>query len=238
VGWHALVFLMMLIGALWAGPAMSAEVRTVMDLKGQIIAIVDADGSVATYSWDLSGNLTGITRISPGAGPVAITLVSPNQGLPNDPISIYGKGLANPSSVTFNGVAATVLESSANYIKTTVPATTTGTIHAVTPLGQADSPSAFTVLGAMTISPTTASLLPAQTQQFTASGAADWLVNGIQGGTAQLGTVTAGGLYTAPSTGTFPQEVTVAAQSPGNPLNRAEALLTILPPPTGPGARG
>ncbi len=231
MGVFTLVGLGVVLSTLWPAPARGADVRTVLDLKGQIIAIVDSDGSVATYSWDLSGNLTGITRISPGAGPVAITLVSPNQGLPNAPIEIFGVGLANPTSVTFNGVAATIQDSSANHITVTVPPTaTSGIIHVVTPLGQADSPSAFSVLTGLTIAPSSASVLPTRTVQFTASGPAEWLVNGVLNGAPETGTIS-GGLYTAPSTGPFPLQVTVAAQSPGQPSNQAEAIVTILPTP-------
>jgi hypothetical protein len=140
--------------------------------------------------------------------------------------------------VTFNGVAATIQNSSANHIAVTVPATaTSGVIHVVTPLGQADSPSAFTVLsGGLTITPGNASVLPTRTVQFTASGPAEWLVNGILNGAPETGTIS-GGLYTAPGSGVFPRQVTVAAQTPGNPATQAEAVVTILPPP-GARARG
>lgn len=210
------------------------EVRYVYDAKGQISSVIDTDGSAATYQWDENGNLLGITRVNASgiSGPVGITLVSPNSGKSGDSIELFGKGLANPTSLTFNGVAATVTTSTSTYIKTTVPTgANTGLIHVVTPLGQADSPSAFTVLSAMTISPTQAAVLPTRTQQFSAAGAATWTVNGVVGGMPQLGTIDTNGLYTAPSGGTFPLTVTVAAQSPGDPQNRAEAAVTILPVP-------
>ncbi len=72
----ALAILMISISGRWVG---AAEVRAVFDLKGQIIGIVDADGSVATYSWDESQNLVGITRTDAGSirGPIGITL-APN----------------------------------------------------------------------------------------------------------------------------------------------------------------
>ncbi len=225
---------------LLATSAEAQEVRHLYDAKGQLVAVVDADGSAARYSWDDSGNLVGITRLSPGAGPVGISLVNPNAGRVGDTVEIFGKGLANPTSVTFNGVASAVTGSTSTYIKTTVPTgATTGLIHVVTPLGQADSPSAFTVLGAMTITPTTVQLPGGGTQQFTASEpVVTWTVNGITGGAPAVGAITPAGLYTAPSTGTFPLQVTVAAESPGNPLNRAEATVTVVLPPTGALARG
>ncbi len=232
-GTVALAAFALLLGTLCASTAGAQAIRYLYDLKGQIIGIVDADGSVATYSWDESQNLVGITRTDAASipGPIGITLVSPNQGLPTDVIEIFGKGLASPTSVTFNGVAATVQESNANYIRSAVPAgATTGIIHVVTALGAADSPTPFTILAPLTITPTNVSLPPGGTQQFTASGPAVWSVEGAVGsGSPQVGTITAAGLYTAPSTGTLIREVRVAAQSPGDPLNRAEASVFILP---------
>jgi hypothetical protein len=57
----------------------------------------------------------------------------------------------------------------------------------------------------ITISPTSAVLLPGQSVQFTASSGAfsatnePWQVNGVQGGSASTGTITQAGIYTAPS---------------------------------------
>jgi hypothetical protein len=83
----------------------------------------------------------------------------------------------------------------------------------------------------MTISPGQLSILPTRTQQFTASGPATWTVDGIASGNAQVGTISSSGLYTAPGTGVFPLIVTVGAQSPGNPQNKAEAPVTVVPVP-------
>ncbi len=225
----------LLVSAFWAGLASAAEIRYLYSPSGEIYAVIDVDGSAAVFNFDEAGNVISIVRSDASAipGNIGITLVSPNQGLPNDVIEIFGKGMANPTSVTFNGVAATtILESTANYIKTQVPTgATTGIIHVTTALGGADSPSPFTILGSLTITPTLASLPPGRSQQFVASGPALWLVNGILNGSAEIGVVTSGGLYTVPSTGRLPQEVTVAAQSPGDPLNRAEARVTIVPVP-------
>lgn len=64
----------------------------------------------------------------------------------------------------------------------------------------------ITVMGTMTIAPLTVSLPLNGTQQFTATenGAANpsvqWEVNGITGGNAQVGTISASGLYQAPAT--------------------------------------
>lgn len=52
----------------------------------------------------------------------------------------------------------------------------------------------------VTVSPQNAALTPGRTQQFTIDGTAiAWYVDGIEGGSPSVGTVTANGLYTAPS---------------------------------------
>ncbi len=235
----ALVGLAVLLGALWAESARAAtpEIRYLYDPKGQIVGLVTSDGAVATWNWDENSNLLGVGRIAAPTGDMGISLVSPNQGRPADIVEIFGKGLANPSAVTFNNVAAVVQESSGNYIRTSVPSTaTTGRIHVVTPAGQADSPSDFTVLSStpFTLTPSQALVLPNQTQQFTASGPATWSVDLIPDGNPQVGTISPAGLYRAPSTGSFPRQVTVRAQSQADPVTQAEAVVEII---ASPGAR-
>jgi arylsulfate sulfotransferase len=60
---------------------------------------------------------------------------------------------------------------------------------------------------AVNISPFQVILLPSQTTQFTQSGLSGqvtWAVNGVDGGSAANGTITASGLYTAPSASKAP----------------------------------
>src|SRR5262249_19532829 len=57
----------------------------------------------------------------------------------------------------------------------------------------------------VTVSPVQASATPGQTEQFTASisgvvsTAVTWAVDGVTGGNSTVGTISSGGLYTAPS---------------------------------------
>ena len=82
----------------------------------------------------------------------------------------------------------------------------------------------------VTVSPSTASLTPSQTQQFSAvvSGttntAVTWSVS------PAVGTVSSGGLYTAPATLGSPQTVTVTATSVADTSKTATASVTIVPP--------
>jgi len=87
----------------------------------------------------------------------------------------------------------------------------------------------------VTVSPTTASVQPSATQPFTPSvtapGSADkavtWSVNGIAGGNATVGTITADGHYTAPSVVPNPSSVSVMATSHADPSKSAAATVTI-----------
>src|SRR5262249_34031322 len=87
----------------------------------------------------------------------------------------------------------------------------------------------------VSISPTNASVLTGQTQQFRASlsgtsnTAVKWLVSGILGGNASVGAISAAGLYTAPST--VPTgSVTVTAQSAANSSSSATASVSVSQP--------
>jgi len=82
----------------------------------------------------------------------------------------------------------------------------------------------------VTISPTSATLAPSATQQFTATvqnttnQAVTWSVDGVVGGSSTTGTVTTAGLYTAPSTsGTH----TVTATSQADTTKSASASVTV-----------
>jgi hypothetical protein len=87
----------------------------------------------------------------------------------------------------------------------------------------------------VSVSPTTAAVIITQTQQFTASVAntsnpsVTWLVNGTVGGDATVGTISANGLYTAPSRVPSPSQVTVTASSAADTTKSAGATITVTP---------
>ena len=89
----------------------------------------------------------------------------------------------------------------------------------------------------VTISPTVAVLLPSQTQQFTATvtnasnTAVTWKVNGVEGGNAASGTITTGGLYTAPDTIPLSVTNTITAVSQADTTKSATASVVLSPPP-------
>ena len=105
--------------------------------------------------------------------------------------------------------------------------------HTVTATSVADptkTANATVAVVSMTVSPSTAMLAPQGTQQFTAivQGTSDnrvtWSVDGIVGGNTTVGTITASGLYTAPST---LGQHTITATSVPVPTLSANATVTV-----------
>jgi YD repeat-containing protein len=225
--------------------AQQANVNYVYDELGRLVAVIDQQGDVARYNYDAVGNLLSIERINATgqSGAVAITLVTPNQGKVATTVTLFGKGFsATPSqnAVAFNGTAATVTEAAPNRLVTSVPAgATTGSITLAAPLGNATSPSPFTVLviaGPLVVTPSTALVLPGRTQQFSATlngtptTNVAWSVNGIPGGDSAVGTVSSAGLYTAPASHALSASVVVRATHIEDTSLTASAMATTVVP--------
>ena len=89
---------------------------------------------------------------------------------------------------------------------------------------------------AVTVAPAAASITTIQTQQFTATvanssnPAVAWNVNGVPGGNAGVGVISAGGLYTPPpSQGT--RSITATSVADPTKSGSATVTVTLLPPP-------
>jgi hypothetical protein len=99
--------------------------------------------------------------------------------------------------------------------------------------GGVTSPASPPAAVSVTVSPVSASVFLGATQQFTAtvSNTANttvtWQVNGIAGGNAAVGTISPGGLYTAPKMLPLPAMVTVTATSQADPSKTASASVTV-----------
>jgi 6-phosphogluconolactonase (cycloisomerase 2 family) len=89
----------------------------------------------------------------------------------------------------------------------------------------------------VTVAPATISVVIGATQQFTATvantanSAVNWQVNGVAGGNATVGTISASGLYTAPAVVPSPAAVTVTAVSQADNTKSGNANVTITAPP-------
>ncbi len=87
--------------------------------------------------------------------------------------------------------------------------------------------SQITIYPKIAISPTAAIVPGGRTQQFTANKPASWFVNDVAGGNATVGTISAGGLYTAPASVPSPARVTIKAAWQANSAKTATATVTI-----------
>jgi hypothetical protein len=121
-----------------------------------------------------------------------------------------------------------------------VPSPNSVTIAAVSAIDASASASATVTIQALppvvTVSPSVVSVPGNTTQQFTATvtnttnTAVTWQVNTIPGGNATVGSITASGLYTAPSAIPNPATVTVSAVSVANTNSIGSAAVTVTTP--------
>ncbi len=140
----------------------TAGIVYLYDELQRLKSVIDPVGEAASYAYDAVGNLLSITRNT--ASQTSIIDFNPNSGPIGGTVTLYGTGFsttANQNSVTFNGVAATVVSSTLTQIVTTVPAgATTGLIAVTSPAGSATSATAFSVTGAPVGAPTIANFTP------------------------------------------------------------------------------
>jgi hypothetical protein len=138
-----------------------------------------------------------------------------------------------------NATVGTISTSGVYTAPTSVPSPATVTITAVSAQDPTRSGAATLTVTApvsVTVSPASASVQAgAGTQALTvavsntSNTSVTWQVNGVPGGNATVGTVSAAGLYTAPASVPSPATVTVAAVSAADPSRSGSALLTITP---------
>jgi len=222
-----------------AAPAQ--EVRYFYDALNRLVGVMDPQGNGAEYLYDAVGNLLQIRRFTATvSGTVAILLVRPIQGTAHTPVEIYGRGFSAvpaENQVAFNGTAATVTAATDTHLLTSVPAgATTGPLTVTTPLGSATAPDPFTVLAGFGVVPDQADVALGATLGFQAildgnpTTAVTWRVNGTAGGSALVGTITATGVYTAPSTPPPVPTITVEAVRTADPAWVAPATVRLDQP--------
>lgn len=88
----------------------------------------------------------------------------------------------------------------------------------------------------VSVAPTAAPVQVSTSQAFSttvtgnANTAVTWAVNGIPGGSAAIGTISAAGLYAAPAVVPSPSSVTSRATSTASPASFAQATVTVIAP--------
>src|SRR5262245_4247914 len=183
----------------------STTTRYIYEDNGRLRAVVSPTGAAAIYDYDPAGNITAIRRL--GVDGFELLSFAPTVRAVGDRVTLYGVNIGvGVNSVTFNGVAAQVAESSPTKVVAIVPnGATTGPITLTTARGVATTTTPFTVKG-VSLSPSVARIFEGDRLQFTAmasSASGDpnvrWSVNGIEGGNGAVGVISPTGLYVAPS---------------------------------------
>src|SRR5579863_5902019 len=133
-------------------------------------------------------------------------------------------------ATSWSATAGTVSGSGLYTAPAVMPASSSVTVTATGPGGSASAAVTLQVQNPQTIAPVTVSLNLGATQQFTSPGATGWA--------ASYGSVTSGGMYTAPAGMSATGTDAVTATGPNG---NATATVTLIPPTpviTGVGANG
>src|SRR5437660_4982725 len=105
----------------------------------------------------------------------------------------------------------------------------------LTSCGGGSSHSSSSVSTALHVSPYKPIVATSTIQQFTGTGitnaTVNWSVNGTAGGNSTVGTISASGLYTAPSSIPNPATVQVTAADQASPSLTGSASVTVINPP-------
>jgi YD repeat-containing protein len=198
----ALAVIIILAGV--CSPAFAqSTARYVYDDNGRLRAVIAPNGEANIYEYDAAGNFTSIRRNT--ATTLEVLDFSPREGAPGTTVTIIGTGFGNGvTAVSFNGTAAQIVSVNTPQVVVTVPSgATTGPLTVTTPTGSATTTRHFTVRG-ITVTPPTADVLSQRNVQFTATSFAPedqdviWSVDGIEGGSTTVGTITNAGLYLSP----------------------------------------
>lgn len=216
---------------------------------GWLLALALCNGSSAQggqrlYQYDARGNRISASSQIRFTSAAAFS-IQPRRVVVGDTLNVYGRnfpaGQNGSVSVTLGGAAAIVLNVATRVITVEVPAGVTGGLVHVTIGGGPPMLAGSLEVEAVEVSPSTGSLDYDDNIQFTANvigGAPDvtWMVNGIPGGDASVGTISAAGLYTAPalaSAADFPFLITAHSVELGIGGHAVVNLLCPNPTPTG-----
>lgn len=162
----------------------------------------------------------------------------------NYEVSFNGANFTTDSQALANGVAVPTTYVSATKLiargATTQPGTNQFAVRQPGPgmvVGNIIAVPVRAVLTQVAVSPASATVSLGTTRTFTSTvtgntnTAVTWSVNGISGGSATAGTITATGTYTAPKTLPSPATVTIRATSVAVSTAVAQATVTLVPPP-------
>jgi uncharacterized protein (DUF1800 family) len=234
-----------------------AVVWSVNDVAGgnSVLGTVTSAGlytasSVPPSGWTVSVKATSVADPSRSATSTVtirnqvpyLTGVGPNP-LPPGPftLTLTGSRFVNGAQARWNGLPLTTTFVSTTQLTATGNASQLGnaSVTVANPgPGAVSSPVTVSVVSTIvvTVSPLSVNVLAGATQQFqaTVSGSANqavsWKVNGVVGGDPGSGTITTGGLYTAPSVIPVSGTATVSALSAADGVTQGTATVNIQDP--------
>ena len=193
--------------------------------------------SAADIQSDMNTALPGpSTTLSPatvdfGSQTVSVTSAPRTETLTNTgsgPLDLGGVTISGPGAASFgqtNNCGTTLAPGASCTLNVTFRPTATGTQTATLGITGTSATAQLTGIGtaaAMTVTPRTTTLTSNETQQFTSSQTGvTWSVDGVVGGNATTGTISASGLYTPPAT---PGQHTVTATKGTTPPTTASAV--------------
>jgi hypothetical protein len=163
---------------------------------------------VSSYSTTITWSVNNILGGNSTLGTVS------SSGLYTAPASV-----PNPATVTVKAVSSAETNPSGSAI-VTITAPVVNAVVAVAPT-DSSTPAGTTVQFAATVT-------------GTANTAVTWSVNGVAGGNSTVGTISAKGLYTAPTTAPSPPTVAVTATSQAETSQSASTTLTLTTSNTAP----
>jgi len=164
--------------------------------------------TIASYSWTVVGSST--TPVQNANAPAA-TVIAPTSGSITVQVTVTDDaGLTDTAQATITATSAT----------TPAPSAANNGTCPATPV-------------TVTVTPSTASLKAGGTQAFsaavtnTSNTAVTWQVNGVSGGSSAVGTISAAGMYTAPSTVSSTLTATITAVSDADASRTGTAQVTV-----------
>jgi uncharacterized protein (DUF1800 family) len=203
----------------------------------QITAVSSTDATMTgKAAVDLENPVPVLTSVSPTAIPIGAFTITANGSnfVKNAQIMFAGKALPTTFvSTTKLTATGTATQAELGTVQVSVMNPAPGAAGSTPTLSvQVQTPDTVQIK----ITPTTAALRPAGTQQFsvtltgTTNTTVSWSVNGTAGGSAALGTVSGSGLYTAPAVLPSPNPVSVTATSAADSRSTASAAVTLENP--------
>jgi uncharacterized protein (DUF1800 family) len=211
----------------------AATIPEAMMGTAQIRAVNPAPG--ATTSTPVNVTVTAAVP------PVTVSVNPPSASMVTGALQQFAAtvtGNAN-TSVTWTATAGTISSGGLYMAPASLPNPPTATVRATSVADNTKFATATVSLTAgvtITLTPPTAQVTLGAAQQFTATvtnaqnPAVTWSVNNVAGGNSVVGTISSGGLYTAPAALPNPAQVTVRATSVQSPASFAQSAVAVLAP--------